>query len=747
MQIIEIETKYNNVELKKTKGYALSVCNKLMSSPCVIGDLIKTQAIENELYIRGAQDETKYKAYFSNKFSKNKMENYFKVDDLDLSPLGLCRIVFKSIYARLNKADAYCELEFIDEKSTKENKSFILELETLLKIQQPLKEITGMDVVKDKMNNKLNLDKYTPSSLEELKFYNDIGYKKSIELLIEKHLDIINNGNNFDFELAPQINLNLIISGIVGTYLYYNNDNSIVEEYVHIKDLKVVGGVKRNYEDAKGYIIDKQFSVDEFFELVKDSIIENNIMEGNENFDLHGEYIRLKNSANKDGILDVKLCYWSTIDSYNLKTVFNPISNDIFVRNHKGSAVITNKIQKWYFSYYIPALQEVYKYGYIPNMSRKKINGKFQNAYSPVTVIRGIHSDLSKNSVISLIKRLEDTATVLWGKFQNEIARIKPTRTDIDLKALAETAELLKVAMPDIQVTDLMHALNLGLGITTSSNLDNTKSSNQNNFRTVTYPVQLLNSYLNVINIVMEMCFQFTGTPRIDVGIEQSDRISNFVTKAGMQGADRAILELFEIKDELIRFSAEKKINMVVSLYQNLDRNLNPYATLFDDYEVNMLSEIDFLINREFTVKIKKGFTDEEIIEIKQNLSALNQVYMQTGGERGIDFADNLMIEHILQDSPKMARYKIQILLNRRKEEAQRAAMERQKMNQQVQMQSSEQKQQGEAQMLSMKAQIDKMKQDFEMQYAELKSNLKMKEDANKLTIEHKLNSNEYNNN
>ena len=47
---------------------------------------------------------------------------------------------------------------------------------------------------------------------------------------------------------------------------------------------------------------------------------------------------------------------------------------------------------------------------------------------------------------------------------------MKPTRTDIDIKSLAETAELLKVVMPDIQVTDLMNALNIGTGFVGTQN-------------------------------------------------------------------------------------------------------------------------------------------------------------------------------------------------------------------------------------------------------------------------------------
>ena len=70
---------------------------------------------------------------------------------------------------------------------------------------------------------------------------------------------------------------------------------------------------------------------------------------------------------------------------------------------------------------------------------------------------------------------------------------------------------------------------------------------------------------------------------------------------------------------------------------------------MFDDYEADMLSDIDFAINREFTVQVEKGFTEEDIYEIKQNLAQQNQRFVQTGGKDGLDFSDNLIIQEILK--------------------------------------------------------------------------------------------------
>ena len=717
------------------------MCKVLIAKPCSIGQIAKDNAGLNELYAQALQPFDKYQSFFTNKFSRNGTERYFTVDDLDFSPLGLCKKIFASMYSRLNKVDSYTNIELVDEKSKNEQKRYIIELETLLELQGPINEALGADIIGQKLKSKSKLKDYTPKTIEELQFYQTIGYKNSIEVLLEKHIDIINNGNNFKFEINPLINKSLITAGVCCTHVYFGQDNKICEEPISIRDLKVIGGTKRNYSDANAFIIDQKFNVDSFYEMIKNELHTSTVSEGGDiayhpNI-LDDTYTMLTNAADKSGILDVKLCYWSTIDEHSMKVMFQ--DNKVILRNHNGSSHVKNKIQKWYRAYYIPSIDQVYKYGPIENMSRKKENGKIGNAYSPVILIRGINKDLTSASPIYNIKKFEDIATILWVKYQNEIARMKPTRTDIDIKSLAETAELLKVVMPDIQVTDLMNALNIGTGFVGTQTLDG-KQSNPNTYRTVTYPVQMLNMYLQVINQMVDICFQFAGTPKVDIGIEQDERKSNYSTKAELFGADKAIMELFEQKDELIRASAETKANMVVRLYQSKDKIPNPYANMFDDYEADMLSDIDFAINREFTVQVEKGFTEEDIYEIKQNLAQQNQRFVQTGGKDGLDFSDNLIIQEILKDNPKIARYKIQVLVERRKKEAKEYALEQMKLNNQAQQVSNQQAQQGQAQLLAMEAQMNKMQQDFEMRFEAMKINLKQQAEAKNIMLEHQLN-------
>jgi len=741
MSILPKESKKYSVSAKTDEPYAKEVCKVLIAKPCSIGQIAKDNAGLNELYAQALQPFDKYQSFFTNKFSRNGTERYFTVDDLDFSPLGLCKKIFASMYSRLNKVDSYTNIELVDEKSKNEQKRYIIELETLLELQGPINEALGADIIGQKLKSKSKLKDYTPKTIEELQFYQTIGYKNSIEVLLEKHIDIINNGNNFKFEINPLINKSLITAGVCCTHVYFGQDNKICEEPISIRDLKVIGGTKRNYSDANAFIIDQKFNVDSFYEMIKNELHTSTVSEGGDityhpNI-LDDTYSLLTNAADKSGILDVKLCYWSTIDEHSMKVMFQ--DNKVILRNHNGSSHVKNKIQKWYRAYYIPSIDQVYKYGPIENMSRKKENGKIGNAYSPVILIRGINKDLTSASPIYNIKKFEDIATILWVKYQNEIARMKPTRTDIDIKSLAETAELLKVVMPDIQVTDLMNALNIGTGFVGTQTLDG-KQSNPNTYRTVTYPVQMLNMYLQVINQMVDICFQFAGTPKVDIGIEQDERKSNYSTKAELFGADKAIMELFEQKDELIRASAETKANMVVRLYQSKDKIPNPYANMFDDYEADMLSDIDFAINREFTVQVEKGFTEEDIYEIKQNLAQQNQRFVQTGGKDGLDFSDNLIIQEILKDNPKIARYKIQVLVERRKKEAKEYALEQMKLNNQAQQVSNQQAQQGQAQLLAMEAQMNKMQQDFEMRFEAMKINLKQQAEAKNIMLEHQLN-------
>ncbi len=741
MSILPKESKKYSVSAKTDEPYAKEVCKVLIAKPCSIGQIAKDNAGLNELYAQALQPFDKYQSFFTNKFSRNGTERYFTVDDLDFSPLGLCKKIFASMYSRLNKVDSYTNIELVDEKSKNEQKRYIIELETLLELQGPINEALGADIIGQKLKSKSKLKDYTPKTIEELQFYQTIGYKNSIEVLLEKHIDIINNGNNFKFEINPLINKSLITAGVCCTHVYFGQDNKICEEPISIRDLKVIGGTKRNYSDANAFIIDQKFNVDSFYEMIKNELHTSTVAEGGDityhpNI-LDDTYSLLTGAADKTGVLNVKLCYWSTVDEHSMKVMFQ--DNKVILRNHNGSSHVKNKIQKWYRAYYIPSIDQVYKYGPIENMSRKKENGKIGNAYSPVILIRGINKDLTSASPIYNIKKFEDIATILWVKYQNEIARMKPTRTDIDIKSLAETAELLKVVMPDIQVTDLMNALNIGTGFVGTQTLDG-KQSNSNTYRTVTYPVQMLNMYLQVINQMVDICFQFAGTPKVDIGIEQDERKSNYSTKAELFGADKAIMELFEQKDELIRASAETKANMVVRLYQSKDKIPNPYANMFDDYEADMLSDIDFAINREFTVQVEKGFTEEDIYEIKQNLAQQNQRFVQTGGKDGLDFSDNLIIQEILKDNPKIARYKIQVLVERRKKEAKEYALEQMKLNNQAQQVSNQQAQQGQAQLLAMEAQMNKMQQDFEMRFEAMKINLKQQAEAKNIMLEHQLN-------
>ena len=741
MSILPKESKKYSVSAKTDEPYAKEVCKVLIAKPCSIGQIAKDNAGLNELYAQALQPFDKYQSFFTNKFSRNGTERYFTVDDLDFSPLGLCKKIFASMYSRLNKVDSYTNIELVDEKSKNEQKRYIIELETLLELQGPINEALGADIIGQKLKSKSKLKDYTPKTIEELQFYQNIGYKNSIEVLLEKHIDIINNGNNFKFEINPLINKSLITAGVCCTHVYFGQDNKICEEPISIRDLKVIGGTKRNYSDANAFVIDQKFNVDSFYEMIKNELHTSTVAEGGDityhpNI-LDDTYSLLTGAADKTGVLNVKLCYWSTVDEHSMKVMFQ--DNKVILRNHNGSSHVKNKIQKWYRAYYVQAIDQVYKYGPIENMSRKKENGKIGNAYSPVILIRGINKDLTSASPIYNIKKFEDIATILWVKYQNEIARMKPTRTDIDIKSLAETAEILKVVMPDIQVTDLMNALNIGTGFVGTQTLDG-KQSNPNTYRTVTYPVQMLNMYLQVINQMVDICFQFAGTPKVDIGIEQDERKSNYSTKAELFGADKAIMELFEQKDELIRASAETKANMVVRLYQSKDKIPNPYANMFDDYEADMLSDIDFAINREFTVQVEKGFTEEDIYEIKQNLAQQNQRFVQTGGKDGLDFSDNLIIQEILKDNPKIARYKIQVLVERRKKEAKEYALEQMKLNNQAQQVSNQQAQQGQAQLLAMEAQMNKMQQDFEMRFEAMKINLKQQAEAKNIMLEHQLN-------
>lgn len=719
---------------KGSRKNCLLACQRLMELPDSIPHQFKVAIRQNKRYSLATQDTTKYEANFKNKSSINPYEKYFKVEDIDFSPLGLTRLIYRSIYARLNKVNSFTSIELVDEKSKDEKMTAIYELVAKLQLREPIKEILGYDLVKEG----------EPQDYSELEMYKEIGYKNSIELLLEKHISIINNNNNFTFEIEPIINDSLIISGLCASHLYFDADGSVIEEPIFIDEIKIVGGTKRNYSDATGYVINKKFNIIDFVEMVKNSItIEsgNRVLSEDElQNEINKEIDQLRGCADSSGNIDVQLCYWSSWDNHNSKIAFDENEN-LFIRPHKGNADTKARVHKWYMAYYVKKAEKVYNYGAMPNMIRKKQFGRFREAYSPVTVIRGIERDLTATlSVMHVIRKFEDMATIMWQKLQNEVSRIKPTRVDIDIKSAAATAEMLKSVYPDINVTHIMHALNTGLGLTVSSDIDDNPTSREP-FRTSPHPTVSVKSFFEMINMCMDLCFYFSGTPRVDAGVEQNPRISNMQTQMSLSGADKAILDLFENKDELIRLSAEKKMNMVVRLYQSIDKIPNPYAPMFDDYEVDMLADIDFLLSREYNVRIEKGFSDQELAEIKQDILMLNNRYRETGGQQGVSIEEKLQIDMWLKENPKLAIYKIQMLKNKKAKQQEELATKRMQENQAVQMQSAEQAQVGQAQLMQMKAQIEQMVQENKKELLAIKNELEAEKEIKIKAFEKGLNS------
>ncbi len=712
---MEAKKKVNPGE-KRSRAYCAKACKSLIEAPDVISAAFKNAVRENKRYALGTQT-TNYQDWFKNKFTSNPYQQYFKIEDLDFSPLGLSRLIYRSIYARLNKVTSYTTVELVDEKSKDEKMTNIYDAVTRMQLRQPIKEILGIDLLAEN----------EPQDFEELEMYKEIGYKNSIEILLEKHIDIVNNSNNYRFEIEPIVNDNLIISGLCASHLFFDNDGSIIEEPIFIDDLKIVGGTKRNFSDAIGFVITKKFNVYDFIEMVKDSIYGDDEIKkmSPENMEhlCKAETDSILSYKDSQDNIEVKLCYWATWDNFANKIAIDDDGN-VFMRQHKGQADSKARVHRWYMGYYLQQCDKVYNYGAMPNMTRRKQNGKFKEAYCPVTVIRGVERELDHTiSVIRTIKKFEDMATIAWQKLQNEVARIKPTRVDIDIDSAERTVEKLKVVMPEIKISDVMHALNMGLGLSTSIDIDG-KPVKVQPFRTEPYPNISVKSFFEMINLCMDLCFYFSGVPRVDAGVEQNPRISNLQTQLSLSGADKAILDLFENKDELVRLSAEKKMNMVIRLYQSMDKLPNPYAPMFDDYEVDMLADIDFLLSREYNVKIEKGFSDQELAEIKNDIIMLNNRYRETGGQEGISIEEKLQIDMWLKENPKQAIYKIQMLKKKKMREQEALAQKRMQDNQMVQAQSTMMAQQGEAQLMQMKQQMDIMKHEFNKELAALKSQL-----------------------
>jgi hypothetical protein len=718
---MRIDDKKLTVNQKKSYEYALAYCEHLMAMPNAIPQNLINNIRVNKRYSQGTQDTSMYLKQFDNKYAKSQgFDKYFKIEDIDVTPLGLCRLIYSSVYARLNKVNVFTTIELVDEKSRDEKMNDIYEKVAKMELRKPIQEILGYDILPDS----------EPQNYDEIEMYKEIGYKNSIELLLEKHISIINDQNNFKFDIEPIINDSLIVSELCGSYLFFDIDGSVIEEPLSMDELKIVGGTKRNYSDATGFIINKKFNGEDFWEFVKTEVQPDKDEYNDDEFSTFqkNEYEKICGCKDSQGNIDVKICYWSTWDSYNSKFAFDDNQN-LFIRQHKGASDTSAKVHKWYMAYYVPQIKSVYKYGQMPNMTRRKVNGKWKEAYSPVSVIRGLERNLTYvNPVMSVVRKFEDMATIIWTKLQNEVARIKPTRVNIDISSAEAVVAKLKVVYPEIDITHLIHALNSGLGLMASADVDGEGVRNPKPFQTETHPMTSVAEFFGIINQCMDLCFYFSGVPRVDAGVEQNPDISNLQTKLSLTGADKAILNLFEIKDEFIRLSAEKKMNMVVRLYQSSDKIPNPYASMFDDYEVKMLADIDFLISREYNVRIEKGFTEERLAEIKRDILLLNNRYRETGGKEGISIEEMLQIEMWLQENPKLAIYKIQMLKNKKQRQSQQLAQQQMQENQNMQMQSAQQSQDNQMQLLQMQQGMKQMEYDFRFKLAQLESELKTKQ-------------------
>ena len=91
------------------------------------------------------------------------------------------------MYSRLNKVDSYTNIELVDEKARTNKKVYIIELEHCLELQGPINEALGR-YYWTKIKIKIKTQRLYTKTIEELQFYQNIGYKNSIEVLLENTL-------------------------------------------------------------------------------------------------------------------------------------------------------------------------------------------------------------------------------------------------------------------------------------------------------------------------------------------------------------------------------------------------------------------------------------------------------------------------------------------------------------------------------------------------------------------------------
>lgn len=702
---------YNNTPFKKKEEveYALRCANYISSMPTNNKiERQKEQYNKNIEYIEAIQNNKTYTQYLNKNLSILGIANVDTRDDINFSPMGIVRLIYKSIYARIDKTGIGVSIEGKDVETLKERERYLVNIRNKKKIAPVIEQLTGLDPSYD-------VKDITDDDIEMLE---TLGVPTLYEYLYEKLLKTTDDYNEIKTDIIPYIINGLLLAGFTGTYLGYDNTGMVTEYPILPNEIKVIGGTKQDFSDADAFIITKKININELISYyINESITDE-------------QKQLLESIKDKDGSIEVDILYWSALSYLPKKKIKNDKDDIVGIRGHgeknKADYVIT--LHNWYSCYYIKQINYVFNYGSIKNMPRVKGKNGNMLAYSPVNLINtSVVYESDTTPIISIMTKFEDMANIAFAKLQSEIANARASGYNINISALNDGLEFLRDENSTIQHADLIK-IKLKTGISISSHKDN--FDNPTSIQPFIYEEgglsKAYSEFVAVINMAIEWCYMFSGTPRVDTGVEQDYRISNKAMQGMLSGADKSVFDIMKAKDLYIMKSSEKKVNMIMNIF-NLPYSDNPYKNLLSKFEQEYLENID-ISTRQLFINIEKAFSDEEEQKLRDLANLALQSNMQSGGKEGISLQEFIIFEEFFKENKKMARVKLALLM--RKREKQRLAESQQMQQENAQIQAQVQEQSSTNRIMEIKAELDGEKE---------KKNLELRNKALEMVVKAEL--------
>lgn len=688
---------------KKTKDYILKCNNFIDSAKDTISDSFKEEIRKNRLYIEAIQDTDIYmQRYGLSKGINNELIDY---SDLNFSPIGIPRVIFNALYSKLNSIHSINRIECRDEFSAALKQDKIIEYRTKAKLAEPIKEITGIDI---------KGDQYIPENEIELDVYQKMGgMATAVEITLQELLKEVDEQNKYNIFINPEINYEIICSGLPATHKEYAEDGKIIETPIDVTKLKVIGGRKRDYSDASAFRIETQMPTQEIINLLKTSMVRSEY----DDIDIAAKLTR---ANSKDDCSEIYIYYWQCYDTYTKAIKEKDGVKVIRSRSNDKEGIKTN-VHKWYKSYRVKGTDIIFNAGELPNTVRTICNTTDKKAQCPITILRVKPYQNSVNtSIISVIKKFEDMAVMAWLKLQNELANAKPSGREYNLTAMANAIDL--VDFKDVQES-LDYAEQTGNVYTAQK--DNWDSpSGGRAFTEIRGGLSgAFTDYMEIIKFCKEFAHEISGITVLETGAVQNPKISNFVTKGAIAGTDKAIVELLETKLFFMQLSGEKKINMILKYGHPNCQIKYPYKTQFSEVKEFIINLIRKSTMVDIGLRIEQDLSEEEQNQLISEMIALSQNYRDGNGNAGITPIELIHFKDMVKNgNSKFAAYMLGVLQEKRQKDR--------LQEQQISMQQNAETQQQSNQIaINGKLEAENQKLQAQLQKIQLEKDLELRND------------------